>query len=378
MSSISRLFYRTYCTATATPTASIRSLSNELFKERNLKRVVEKFKQFSNSDRFRDKTGIYDSTVRRLASAKRFKSIEEILEYQKQFKHDFSKEGFPVRLITLYGKSRMFDHAQKVFDEMTENNCGRTVNSMNALLAAAVKSRKFDQMEELFNELPVKYNIRPDVVSYNTVIKGLCEMGSLDQSISMICEMEKSGLKPDLITFNTILYSLYSNNRFDDGEKIWSQMLERKLVPNIRTYNARLVGLVNEKRVQEATELVGVLENKNLKADVFSYGTLIKAYGMEGNLEEVKRWYEKMIENKCDPDKLVFWSVISSASEKGDFDWAYEVCKDIFKWNCNVDVQILQKVVDGLVKESKIEEAKQVVHLGQSRRYTKLKLPTDA
>jgi pentatricopeptide repeat protein len=70
--------------------------------------------------------------------------------------------------------------------------------------------------------------------------------------------------------------------------------------------------------------------------------------------------------------------VLSSACEKGDFDWAYEVCKDIFEYNCNADVQLLQKVVDRLVKESKIEEAKKVVHWEPSRRYTKLKLPLES
>lgn len=272
----------------------------------------------------------------------------------------------------------MFEHAQKVFDEMSEYNCQRTVNSMNALLAAAVKSRKFDEMKELFKELPHKFGIKPDAVSYNTVIKGLCNMGDFDTSISMVDEMEKNGLKPDRITFNTILYALYSNNRFSDGEKIWSQLVGRNIVPDIRTYNSRVLGLVNEKRVQEAADLVVELESKMLKADVFTYGNLIKAYGTEGNIAEVKRWYAKMIENKCDPDKVVFLRLLSSACENGDLDWATDVCNDIFKWNCNVDVRLLQNVVNGLVKESEIEKAKQIVHLGQSRRYTNLKFPVES
>lgn len=272
----------------------------------------------------------------------------------------------------------MFEHAQKVFDEMSEYNCQRTVNSMNALLAAAVKSRKFDEMKELFKELPHKFGIKPDAVSYNTVIKGLCNMGDFDTSISMVDEMEKNGLKPDRITFNTILYALYSNNRFSDGEKIWSQLVGRNIVPDIRTYNSRILGLVNEKRVQEAADLVVELESKMLKADVFTYGSLIKAYGTEGNIVEVKRWYAKMIENKCEPDKVVFLRLLSSACENGDLDWATDVCNDIFKWNCNVDVRLLQNVVDGLVKESEIEKAKQIVHLGQSRRYTNLKFPVES
>lgn len=325
------------------------------------------------------KIGVYENTVRRLASAKRYKWIEEILEYQKQFKHDLSKEGFSIRLITLYGKSGLFENAQKVFDEMPERNCKRTVKSMNALLGACVNSGKFDEIEGLFRELQEKLKVKPDVVSYNTVIKGLCEMRELDKSVSMVDEMEKNGLKPDLITFNTLLDAIYSNSKFVNGEKIWSLMVEKNVVPNIRSYNARLVGLVNENRIKEAVELFGELESKELKADVFSYGALIKSYTKENNLEEVKRRYRQLIENGCSPDKVIFWTVVSFACEKGDYEWAFQLCQEIFKRKCVVDIKLLQRVVDDLVKESKIPEAEQVVQMGKSndfRRY-ELKLPSE-
>ncbi|CAA7040118.1 unnamed protein product [Microthlaspi erraticum] len=59
-----------------------------------------------------------------------FEWIEEILEEQKKY-HNMSKEGFIVRIINLYGQAGMFEHAQKVFDEMPERNCKRTVLSFN-------------------------------------------------------------------------------------------------------------------------------------------------------------------------------------------------------------------------------------------------------
>ncbi|KAL3519582.1 hypothetical protein ACH5RR_017731 [Cinchona calisaya] len=380
MSSPYRLLRRIFSTTTAKPSAiSTAAISENLFKERNLRRVVDKFKQHSNSDRFRMKIGVYENTVRRLASAKRLKWIEEILEYQKQFKHDLSKEGFSIRLISLYGKSGMFENAQQVFDEMPERNCARTVRSMNALLGACVNSGKFDEIEGLFKELPEKLKVKPDLVSYNTLIKGLCQMGALDKSISVVDEMEKNGLKPDLITFNTVLDALYSKNKFDDGEKLWCQMPAKNVVPNIRTYNAKLTGLVNKTRIKEAVELFGGLGSKKLKADVFSYGALLKGYCKEDNLVEVKRWYRELIDKEYAPDKAIFWTVVSFACEKDDYDWAFHLCQEIFKRKCVVDIKLLQRVVDGLVKESKISQAEQVVQMGKTndfRRY-ELKLPSE-
>lgn len=153
-----RVLHRAFCTATepattATVTVSIKSISEDLYKEVKLKNVVEKFKKASDIDRFRKKTGIYEDTVRRLAGARRFRWIRDILEHQKQYS-DISNEGFSARLISLYGKSGMTKHARKVFDEMPQRNCSRTVLSLNALLAAYLHSHKYDVVQELFRDLP--------------------------------------------------------------------------------------------------------------------------------------------------------------------------------------------------------------------------------
>ncbi|KAF5472092.1 hypothetical protein F2P56_008834 [Juglans regia] len=320
-----------------------------------------------------------DSTlVRRLASAKCFNWIEEILEDQKKSR-DISKEGFSVRLVYLYGKSGMFEHAQKVFDEMPERNCKRTVLSFNVLLGACVNSKRFDLVDGIFRELPEKLSIEPNLVSYNTLINSFCQMGSFDSAVSMLDEMEKKGLEPDLITFNTILSGFYRNGRLSDGEKIWKRMEEKNVVPDIRSYNAKLNGLVLEKRTKEAVDLVEEMKKKSVKPDVFSFNALIKGYINEGSLEEAKRCYEDIGKSDLSPSKKTFELLLPFVCQKGEVDVAFEVCKDVLEGKLLVDSSLLQLVVDALVKESKIEEAKELVLYGKTSRYCRynLTLPPD-
>ncbi|KAK3035134.1 hypothetical protein RJ639_032636 [Escallonia herrerae] len=353
MSSLCRLIRRSFSTATAAAAAaatSLKSLSENLYKERRLSKLVQTFKKHSESDRFRTKTGIYEDTVRRLAAAKKFRWIEEILEDQKKY-DDISHEGFAVRLITLYGKSGMFDHAAK---------------------------KNYDKVDGFFRDLPGKLSIQPDVVSYNTAIKGFCEMGSLDDAVAMVGEMEKSGVEPDRITFNTLLNWLSEKGRFSDGERIWARMEERNVVPDIRSYNAKLVGLANERRMSEAVELIRKLGDKGLKPDVFSYNAVIKGYCGEGNVEEAKRWYGELVGGGCAPDTATFSLLVPFACEKGDLGWAFELCKDIFNRKRLVHESLLQLVVDSLVKKSKVKEANKLVQMGKSNVYRqyRLRLPS--
>lgn len=327
---------------------------------------------------FRKQANVYGNTVRRLASAKKYKWVEEILEDQKQY-HEISKEGFAVRLISLYGKSGMFDHASKVFDEMPERNCPQTVKSFNALLGACVNAKKFDKLDGIFRELPQKMSVKPDIVSYNTAIKAFCEMGSFDSASSMFDEIEKNGLEPDLISFNTLLIGCYANGRFLDGEKFWTKLMNTSISPDIRTYNAKLVGLVSEKKIAKAVELFSKLGTKNLKPDEFSYNAIINGFCNNGDLEQAKKWYTKLMQSDSAPNKATFATVIRFACKVSDFEWAVDLFKQTFEQKCLVDPNVMQLVIDGLVKESKTEEAKKLVGIANSNKFRRynLTMPAD-
>ena len=387
MSSLSRLLRRAFSTAATAATTitsdaasdTAKSLSYLIYKERNHKKLVKKFKNASVNEHFRTKVAIYKETIRRLSVSRKFDYVEEILEDQKQYK-DMSKEGFNARLISLYGSVGMFDHARKVFDEMRERQCARTVMSFNALLGACLSSKNFDEVEGLFRGLSKEIKIEPDLISYNTVIKAFCEMGSLDSAVSLLDEMKRKGLEPDLITFNTLLHGFYANGRFVDGERIWDQMKERNVEPNIRSYSAKLFGMASEKRMKDVARVVEEMNSKGIKHDPFSYHALIRGFVNEDDFDEAKRWYGEMLKNGCKPHRLVFETLIPFSVEKGDlaFAFAFKLCMDVIHSKLVVQEALIQSVVDALANESRIAEAKELVGHGESGRAHsyKLKLPT--
>lgn len=381
MSSLQRRLHRILTTSVraTTQTNTVKaSARNALTKDGKLENLVEKFKKSSACHRFRASHRIYESTVRRLASAEKFSMIEEILEAQKKYP-DISNEGFAIRLISLYGKAGMFDHAHKVFEEMPDLNCARTTKSFNALLAACVNAKKFDKVDELFRGLPQKVSIEVDLFSYNIVINAYCEMGSLDTALLMLDELEKNGLKPDLVTFNTLLNGFYNNGRFSDGEKIWCMMESKNVNPAIRSYNSRLRGMVHDNRISEAVNLIDEMRSKGINPDVISYNALIKGFCNDGKLEEAKWWYRELRKNECNPDWVTYQALIPLLCEEGDLDMALELSVELFNQRFVIDPALMQRVVDGLVKEAKIEEAKELVELGKSKKpsHYKLKWPLD-
>lgn len=367
MSSIRRRLFSTV----ARIDSPVKRAQKDLYAERDLKKLVEKFKASSEHKRFRTIPGIYENTVRRLASAGRFRWIEEVLDHQKQYV-DFNDEGFAARLISLYGKSGMFDHAQKVFDEMA--SAARSLLSFNALLGASLHSKKFDKVHEIFRKLPETMPVTPDVVSYNTVIKAFCEIDSFESANSMLDEMEKEGVEPDLIMFNTLLHGYYLKGRFLEGEKIWHKMLEKNISPNVRTYEFKLLGLASVKRTEEAVQLADEMVTNGMKLDIFCYNALIKGFANKGEVEEAKNWFDQIGKNHCNPNKTTFTILVPFICEMNDLDFAFKLCNDIFTRKCLVDEKVLQLAVDTLAKARKEDEAKKIAELGKTNSYRMYKL----
>lgn len=379
MSILSAILRRSFCTSQAPSSEAKDALLKSItYNECNLRRMVDTLKEPSQHARFRYNKGPYGDTISRLAAVKRFDWIEELLEEKK--KHDdISRESYAVKIIALYGRSGMFQQASKVFDELPELKCERTVFSFNALLGACVNCKKFnDEAETFFEKLSSEMSITPNIFSYNIMMKGHCEMGSFDSAFSLLEKMEKKRVAPDLVTYNTLLHCLYSMGRISDAEDFWARMEAADIVPDARSYNAKLIGLGIQKRMSDAVSLFEELKSKGIKATVFTYNNLIRGYCNAGNLEEGMKWFEKMKAIKCGPDKATFKILITCACENRNFDVSLKLCKKIVKCRSFMDPGLFELVLDGLVKESRTDEAIELVELANSNNHCNymLKMPS--
>lgn len=339
--------------------------------------IVDKFKKNSSKKGFRGKHVIYKTTVSRLARAGHSNYVHDILDHQKQFP-DIQNENFTARLIRLYGDAKMVDHALHLFDEMPDLKCPRTVISFNALLSACLNSKNFSKVIEVFQQFPAKVSIKPNVISYTTAMEALCKQGMLDEAVSLLDEMEENDVVPNANTFDILFTAFFRAGKFSEGEKLWNLMKEKNVVPDVRCYNSMMNGLVIEKRTSEALELLKTeIVEKGLKANSYSYAVFIKGFVKEGDIEEAKKWYREMVELELEPIYFTFTSLIELACVKNDADFALELCNRAVGLKIWISCKIVQKVINVLVEQSKMDDAKQLVELIRttSGMYAKVSLP---
>ncbi|KAJ0974852.1 hypothetical protein J5N97_016817 [Dioscorea zingiberensis] len=174
--------------------SSVRVAIKALCDEEDLDKLVTSFKSFATSPRFRSNHNVYKIIVRRLAVAGRIASVEDILESQKVYS-DITREGFAIRLISLYARAGMLSHAAATFDQLpsplaapcTVSLLQRPPHSLRALIKGYLQDGKLEEAKKVYSEL-IKNDCAPNRWTFELLIPKLYEVGELDMALKLCYE----------------------------------------------------------------------------------------------------------------------------------------------------------------------------------------------
>lgn len=111
---------------------------------------------------------------------------------------------------------------------------------LNIVLSTGVAAKQFDDAKALFQEfLPTGI---VDVISYNTIMKGLSKQKCGAQAVKLLDEMEEAGLKPNTITFNTAIDAVVHSPNCIHAWRMLSRMVGSGLSPDKFTCSILMKG----------------------------------------------------------------------------------------------------------------------------------------
>ncbi|XP_043693915.1 pentatricopeptide repeat-containing protein At1g61870, mitochondrial-like [Telopea speciosissima] len=302
----------------------------------------------------------FSLAVSKLSESKSFEFIRSYLDELKS-RPDLQNERFMAHAIVLYGQSGMLDHAIRTFKEMDELGFPRSAKTLNALLFACILAKKYEEVSRIFMEFPKTYGIKPNLYTYNTVIKAFCESGSSSSAYSILAEMDRKGCKPNTITFGILLAGFYKEEKFEDVGKVLELMKKHDIRPSVSTNNVRIESLCKLKKSAEAKALFEGMLSRGMKPNSVTYCHLIHGFCKEGDLEEAKSLFNDMPRTGCVPDSDCYFTLVHYLCQGKDFDAALKVCKESMEKDWVPNFTTMKTLVNGLVSISKVEEARELV-----------------
>ncbi|CAA0839057.1 Pentatricopeptide repeat-containing protein [Striga hermonthica] len=83
----------------------------------------------------------------------------------------------------------------------------------------------------------IRIGVLPDVVTYNTLITGYCEVSGFDKGYSVIHRMNEAGIAPDLITYYSLMASASRQHLLHCCHDMLEEMLDVGITPDLWSYN---------------------------------------------------------------------------------------------------------------------------------------------
>lgn len=147
----------------------------------------------------------------------------------------------------------------------------------------------------------------PDVVTYSTIIKGLCDRGEMTSAMQLFNSLPAQGLKPDIVTYNTILEGWAKVGDLEQVETIFKELVATRVKPTCFTLTIMVKFYGRRRLADHVVELVQTLPRVyKFKMDTFAYTATIAACSWNGKLEEAIYYLQEVSSSdRCVPTKRV-------------------------------------------------------------------------
>lgn len=216
----------------------------------------------------------------------------------------------------------------------------------------------------------MKLNVTPGIASNNLVLKSFVEENNdVVAALNWVEIMEKDNkVLPNIDSYNVLLKGYLKNNDLVGFDGVVKEVLNKGLDFNLASYNYRISRLCKSKECARAKKLLDDMVSKGVKPNSVSYDTIIDGFCRVGDLESAKKVLESMLrDGYVSPCSFPYNALIRNAVKEGEFDLALEMCKETIRRRWIPPFEAMKGLVNGLVKMSRGEEAKEIVEKMKKR-----------
>ncbi|EEF47215.1 pentatricopeptide repeat-containing protein, putative [Ricinus communis] len=234
-----------------------------------------------------------------LARVAKLCSVRQTVESFRKFKKFVSvldTTCFNALLRTLCQEKSMTD-ARNVYHRL-KKEFKPNLQTFNILLSGWKQSEE----AELFFEEMRELGIKPDVVSYNSLIDVYCKDREMEKAYKVVEKMREEDISPDVITYTSIIGGLGLVGQPDKARDILNEMKEYGCYPDVAAYNAVIRNYCIAKRLGDASNLMDEMASKGLSPNATTYNLFFRVFYWSNDLRNSWSLYRRMMESGCLPN----------------------------------------------------------------------------
>nr|CAD1833594.1 unnamed protein product [Ananas comosus var. bracteatus] len=234
-----------------------------------------------------------------------------------------------------------------------------------------------DHVLRLFREMK-SFRRAPDLACYTTVVHSLVAARRPHAALSVFKEMASSGwprtpfrfglrggevdgevrVPPDVVTYSTLITGLCWAGRVEEALGVLDLMLEDQCRPNVRTYTPIVHAYCSIGRIEEAKQLANAMGAVGCPPNTVTYNVIVEALCTVGALDEVGNLINDSVSNGWKPDAITYSIYMDGLCKFGKLDKCVEVFDEMTARGLCPTAVTLNILLDCLCRGSEAWEAK--------------------
>ncbi|XP_017614027.1 pentatricopeptide repeat-containing protein At1g06580-like [Gossypium arboreum] len=165
------------------------------------------------------------------------------------------------------------DDALTLFNEMIEQHPKRSIVEFTKLLVALVRMRRYATVVSLYSQMEL-LGVSHNDYFFNILINCFCQLGGIDSGFSVLVKMLKLGVKPDVVTFSTLIKGLCKRSKISqacllkEAHDLFFEMSKQGINPNVITYTTLIDTLYKKGVVSKAKDILGTMKKLGIEPNV--------------------------------------------------------------------------------------------------------------
>ncbi|PKA54037.1 Pentatricopeptide repeat-containing protein [Apostasia shenzhenica] len=279
---------------------------------------------------------------------------------------DATTAGFLIRALCREDKP---EEAYQVLRHVSKEKIVPNVFSINRLISAFSESGNFGRVSQILH-LMIATGCPPDLVTYQTILHGLCSggvAGMVDEGLRIFSDLKLKGYKPDVVTYTTMIDGLSKVGRISAALSLWSEMVAKGMRPNEYTYNAVINGYCKSGNLDKARKLYDEMLSKGHKESTVSCNTLIAGLCSNGRTTEAINLFHKMPKKGVERDLITYNTVIQALCKVGKTPEATEFYSRMIAEGINPTVSTYTPLIMALCHDGRVEDATELIGLMETQ-----------
>ncbi len=231
-------------------------------------------------------------------------------------------------LIRALAKKQDFAKVSVLYETLKKSaTCRLNRIAFNALLDCCVKCCQYKRMSEIYEDMLRAANasktsgnesLEPDLITYSTLIKGLCKSGQIHKAIALYEEMRTKGLELDEVLFNSLLDGCVKCDcPFQKTERIISDMTKLKIRFSNYTYSILIKLYARNRMIERALKVLEEMRENSVLPGVIVYTCLMQVCIKNKMVDKALELFGQMRDNKVQPDKTAYNTIVNGCVFSG-------------------------------------------------------------